>query len=403
MTRSTVLTSSAWVTVRYATVSVAGFVASLAFARFTSKETFGQYQLILSTVALFSLFSLPGLNMAAIKAMTEHKPTAVTEAVRRSFWWSLAAVPILLGYGAYQLAHQQLLYGGAFVVAAIIFPFFYAPNTWYAYYEGRSDFRSVAVRSVLQAVTVTVALILALKFGANLFYLVSLFLGLSAAFNLYYYAEVRRQIGRQDSSVGGGLDFGYGLRVSVQKAAYTVSEAMPPLVVGYLLGHAAVAVFQVANLFLGAVAGFIGALSMVTLPAIFQRTDGARQAAVKQAIITGVGGSIGFALVVLLLFQTFYGPTYDQSYHLALSLVGLPLVMAMRTYAVNVLTAAERNGLIVIIYALANLVSLMVFWFVERSTGLVTAAAVYLYVLNLTTTLPLLIACRRLPEPATNC
>lgn len=391
MKAASALSNGAWVTLRYAATSIAGFIISLAFARLASQEVFGQYQIILATVALFSFLSLPGLNMAATKAVAAQKTNAVVEAVRKSFVWSLIGVPLLLGYGIYQLLHGQSLFGGALMISAVFFPFYYAPNTWYVFYEGRSNFRPVAVRTIISSLAVAFLLVGALYLDLNVLWLVTIFFAASTAFTLYYYGEVRRHLTADlASATAKHLDFGFGLRVTVQKSIFTLSEALPPLAVGFLLGHAAVAVFQAANLFLGAISGFIGALAAITLPTIFQLRRAAQGAVMRQTVIAGLVGSAGYYLIVQTLFGHFYGADYQASYRIALSLTALPLIMAIKTTVVNYLTAEERNGVIVMVYAFANSVALAAFVLLSSRTTMPIASSSYLYLLNVLILLPLL-------------
>lgn len=391
MKPASALSNSVWVTLRYSVTSIAGFIIALAFARLASKEVFGQYQIILSTVALFSFLSLPGLNMAATKAVAQQKTNAVVEAVGKSFIWSLIGVPLLLGYGLYQLLDGQALFGGALMVAALFFPFYYAPNTWYVFYEGRSNFRPVAVRTIVSSLVVALLLVGALYLDLNVLWLITIFFAASTAFTLYYYYEVRRHLAADlATATAKHLDFGYGLRVTVQKSIFTLSEALPPLAVGFLLGHTAVAVFQAANLFLGAISGFIGALAAITLPSIFQLRRAAHGAVMRQTLIAGLVGSLGYYLIVRTLFGHFYGADYQGSYRIALSLTALPFIMAIKTTVVNYLTAEERNGVIVTVYAIANGVALGAFVFLSSRTTMSIASSSYLYLLNILILLPLL-------------
>jgi O-antigen/teichoic acid export membrane protein len=65
--------SSSWVSIRYSVVSLCGLLVSIIFARFADKNTFAEYQFIMATLALFSIFSLPGLNFVALQAFVEGK------------------------------------------------------------------------------------------------------------------------------------------------------------------------------------------------------------------------------------------------------------------------------------------------------------------------------------------
>ncbi|HSX41745.1 MAG TPA: oligosaccharide flippase family protein [Candidatus Saccharimonadales bacterium] len=392
MSRRALIANGLWVTSKYVVLSASGLVLSLGFAHLSTKEVFGQYQFVLSLLAILSIFSLPGLNMAALKAIAKNDRRAVLEAITRSFKSSLLAIPILLGYATYLLLHRQTSLGLTVAMAGLLFPFFYAPNTWYVFYEGRLIFRPVAIRTVAASLLVTAAVLAALFFKLNLFWLVFTYLFLSAAFTGYFYWEIRRVIKAAPPSKGEkGLDVRYGLHVSAQKFALTLSESLPALAVGFFLGHQAIASFQVANLFLGATAGFIGALAALTLPRLFADSSATHHQVFWQNLVIGFLAAAGYWLLVRLAFLRLYGNAYHESYLLALALVPLPLVVSVRTFLVNYFTAQAKNALIVTVYAVANGTAFLLFGLTAHHLKFTVAAGLYLYALNLLLAIPLFI------------
>lgn len=384
------LASSFWVSARYFLLAASGILLTLGFARLAPKEVLGQYQFVLSLLSLFSIFSLPGLNMAALRAVSEKKPRAVITAVHRSFRTSLVAVPILVAYGIYLLSNGDKALGATVIAASLIFPFFYAPNTWYAYFEGRSDFKPVAIRTVIASFAVTAAVLVGLWLDFSVFWLVATFLLLSSAFSLIFYFQVQRIVLAQKLKSGQDLDESYGRRVTAQKFVYTLSESLPPLAVSFFLGHAALAGFQIASIFLSGVSGLIGALAVISLPRFFTEAKSRHQNIFWQNVVIGLLASIGYYVVVRLIFTPMYGISYEESYVLAQALVILPLVVSLRTFLVNYFTARDENKLIIAVYITANLLALAVFALLVRESSFVQASASYLYTLNLLLTLPLL-------------
>lgn len=374
---------------RYGVTALSGIIISLAFARMSSKELFGQYQLILSILSLFSIFTLPGLNMAALKAASHDKPYAIIEAVRKSLLFSLIALPFLLAYAAYLFAKDEVQLATTLVFATLLFPFFYAPNTWYTYYEGKSRFSQVAIRVIISTLAVTLAVILGLVYKLPLTGITALFLATSAFMTCLFYWEIKRKIPRTPAS---GLDLAYGKRVTWQKFAFTLTEALPPLVISFWAGHAALATFQMANIFLGGISGLIGALAAISLPQLFTEKEHRHTNTFLQNLIIGIIASIGYFFIVELFFVKLYGPTYLSSYTMARFITGIPLLISLRMFLVNYFTAHDKNGAIITVYLAANLIGLIVFaGMASRNIPLETIGAIYLYVLNLLLFIPLVI------------
>lgn len=390
MLSRTFLANGFWVTIRYAAFALLGIGLSLGFAHLAPKEVYGQYQFVLSLLALFSVFTLPGLNMAALKAISEKKPAALIEAVERSFRSSLYAVPIILLYGAYIYATNNRLLGGAIMGASVLFPFFYAPNTWYTYYEGQLRFRPVAIRTIIATVGATTAVLAGLYLELNVAWIIILFLAVSSLFSIYFYLQVKQAIQRDKTAIPSTLDLAYSHRVTAQKFAYTLSESLPPLAVAFFLGNTALASFQVANVFLSGVSGLIGALAAISLPLQFSQVKSSRHDLFSRNLATGAMASLGYWIVVQLIFLRMYGSAYEQSYILAQLLAGLPLLISMRTFLVNHFTAQDKNALIVTVYVIANLTAFVSFGVATQITDFTTASTTYLYVLNIALFFPLL-------------
>ncbi len=373
---------------RYGITALSGIAISLTFAHLASKELFGQYQLILSILSLFSIFSLPGLNMAALKAVSHDKPYAVIEAVRKSFLFSLGAIPFLLAYAAYLYIRNDESLAATLLLATILFPFFYAPNTWYTYYEGKSRFSQVAIRVIISTIAVTLAVMLGLVYKLSLIGITTLFLATSAILTSLFFWEVKRKVPRSSRPQ---LDVAYGQRVTWQKFAFTLTEALPPLAISFWAGHTALATFQMANIFLSGISGLIGALAAISLPQLFADKDHRHTSTFLQNLFIGVIASISYFVIVELFFLKMYGQTYHASYVIARLIACIPLLISLRMFLVNYFTARDKNELIVIIYIAANSIGLIVFAsMVTHSISLEVAGATYLYILNALLLIPLI-------------
>lgn len=384
------LASSFWISTRYGFTAIFGIATTYAFAHLAEKETFGQYQFVLSVLSLFSIFTLPGLNMAALKAVSQKRPGAILEATKRSFITSLYAVPILVAYGIYLLLSSATELGLTIILSSLLFPFFYAPNTWYTYFEGRSDFRPVVIRTVIASFTVTMALIVSLYFKIPLLGLVGLYLGISAAFSILYFSLIRRWLLTSKTPPRSeDLDTGYGKRVTIQKFVYTLSETLPPLAVSFLLGHASLAAFQVANIFLAGMSGLISSLAIISLPKIFADTNSTHRTLFWQNALTGMVASVGYFVAVRIIFMPMYGESYLDSFLLAQVAAGLPFIVSLRTFFVNYYTARDSNSLIICTYIAANAVALILFVLADWQGSFVVATATYLYSLHALLLLPL--------------
>ena len=379
------LTNSAIVSFRYVVVAAVGLAVSVAFARLSTKEVFGQYQFILALFSFFAVFSLPGLNLAALKSASRGELGTVSQAVRLSFLASMMAVPLLVGYGAYALlgGRTDELVGWACIIFGSLFPLLNAPNTWYVYYEGRLHFFPVAIRVIGSSVLTALLLFLGLWYQVSILFLVSSWFFTSIFCTWFFYWEVLQEE-RKNKNEPGRLDVQYGIWVTIQKFVVGLTESIPVLAISFFLSFEAVANFQVAFVFVGAVSGLLGALTAMAFPVIFSNLASKHSKLLLYSVLSGTIASLGYVLFVETIFLFVYGNQYRESFELARLFVGLPFLVALRMYFVNIFTARRENMYIIFSYIVANTVSAILLWLsIRMGVSFAWSTALYVYSLNL--------------------
>lgn len=381
-----------WVTLRYGVTAFLGLATTILFTRLTSPEVYGMYQFLISLGAFFSFLSLPGLNIAALRSVVLGNDRALLEAVRLSFLSSLFAIPCILAYSFYQdffgaRAIPFYLLG----VVALFFPFFYAFNTWYVYYEGRKHFFSVTWRSIFISCATFCTLGIALLFQADIAILLLVYFGTPLFFSILFLVEIasRRKTRRVLLETEGRLDIRYGIAVTGQKFLYGFAETVPILLVGITYGYSDLAFFQIAFFIFTTVSGYIGALSALYLPKFFEGISLGSGKAVFYNIVSGILAVVGVSF--FLFFSPFlYSGDYEKSLVLAWYFVPLVTVLPLKNYLLGYFTAQKRNTFLNLILLLAHCLSLGVFVFL-RSDGLTAAVIGYIATVNLAITLLLLL------------
>lgn len=387
--KKNIFTNSFLVSFRYIVIAVIGLIVSVAFAHLSTKQIFGQYQFILSVLAVFSVFSLPGLNIAALKSVSQGKIGSVSEAVRLSFFGGIFAVPFLIGYGVYALlvGNYESSIGWACILLGFFFPFLNAPNTWYAHYEGKLSFRPVVVRTILASIVTALLLFLGLWNAAGVIFLVSIWFFSTTIFSWLFYWEVLQEEKKAIKETG-LFDVKYGLQVSFQKFIVGLTENMPTIAISFFVGFEAVANFQIASIFVGAVSGLLGALTAMALPVIFSNIEHNHKGLLSYSVLSGILASFGYFILVEVLFLTVYGERYLESFELAQMLIFLPLLVSLRMFFVNIFTAQGKNTLIVSVYIAANILSMILFILMFKTVPFTWSAGAYLYSINLLLLLP---------------
>jgi O-antigen/teichoic acid export membrane protein len=381
------LRNSFWISVRYVVIGLAGLFISIGFTRLGTKELLGQYQFILNFLALASVFSLPGLNMVALKGVAQGEDGIIKKVISVSFLYSLLAVPIVFGYGLYQLTHENSAIGKTMILASILFPFFYAPNTWYTFFEGKSLFKKASLRIMLNNIFLAGAMVSVLFFKAGLFWVVFAFLFVNVSMNWIFYLEIFKKTGNFTKK----LDMRYGLSCTLQKFTYSLSDAVPVLIISFIFGFQLLAIYQIAYLLIALLIGFISALAAIYMPLLFKYKEINYFKIVWQNLLIGLIFFVGLVVFIKFFFILFYGESYRESYSLSILLSFIIILIPLRVFLASYFTSISKNKIIIISNIFANIVSLIIL-FAIKSTGFKASVIVYFYSLNLLIIIPLFVS-----------
>lgn len=378
-------THGGWVTLRYACLAALSLLVSVSFARLGTPELYGQYQLVLSILALLSFLTLPGLNTLSLRAIAQGAPGMLRRATRLSF--SLAAGAGLLGagYAALLLARGETELGWALAVGSLALPFVYGPNAWYTYYEGRRDFRHPSLRVVALSAIASSLIVVGLRLDWPLVGLVATFVGTSGLLTSLYYWEVRPKLGPPAPT----LDLGLALRYTLQKVSATLPDAIQPMVIVAVFDVVTLGFFTIAYTVANAASGFLAALAATYFPSLVTARRLNHRPVLLGQLGLGIIIALGYWLIVRLGFLPLFGTEVGPSYQLALLLTPIIGLLPLRQYLVTFLTAkGAPSGTI---WANLSSLALAIVWLLASSQlGSLPALVGYLAVLHGTAILILL-------------
>lgn len=376
-----------WVSLRFFIISLSGLLLSVSFAKFGSKELLGQYQLILSVVSIVSVCSFLGLNTAALEAVVQGREAAVLKASRLIFSFSLVGVPGLVGIGLFYIFFRnEVLLGETFIFSSLLFPFFYSLSTWSTYYEGRLLFKESSLRVILLNVVLTTFLIAGIVLKLNVLWLIVLFFCINILFQGLFLLKVFRKIQDRTNNY---IDIPFGLAISFQKFVSALSTTLPPLVISSFFGVESLAVYFIAFYVVGALSSFLGNLFGLYLPVLFKGVNLNHKGIIVNNFLAGMATLVVFIIFLKYFFIRIYGEGYGDSLELAYAISFLLLFIPLHTYLVGFFSTRRKNRLLISVFLIANSVGFLSVYFMSHF-GFFWSVTIYLYTLEIITTLPLL-------------
>lgn len=232
-----------WVYLRQAISMITALVVSVIFARLATKEVFGQYNFILALLAVFSILSIPGLNIAVLQSVARGYDGSYKKAVKTSFIWSLLGIPALLGAGAYCYYYNTQIIGICLMMSSIFFPFFNAPNTWNSFLQGKKRFDIAAKYGSLQATINAIAMITILFANAN--HLILIFATYLVSSTLLTCLLFWKSLSYIENDVQDNECIGYGYFITTTNIVGTIANNIDKILIGSLLGAPELAVYAI--------------------------------------------------------------------------------------------------------------------------------------------------------------
>lgn len=309
-----------WMTLRQIADIIIGTALFAVFARLVAKEAFGYYQFVMAVFAVVSITSIPGLNTSVLREVARGYDGEYASAVKKSFFWSLTGVPViaLVGFYYYMFDNREL--GTILMVTSIFFPFFYAPNTWSAFLQGKCEYKKFTIFGIVQSLANAIATIAVIYFNNNALLVISAYLFSYSIFNIIYYYKSLSYIENNKNS-GEAMKYGWFLtKINFFNFA---AENVDKIIIGTLMSPVSLAIFSIVSALPFKLKMFVKSIFSITFPKMSQdnfravdfikRKQG-RIILIFASIFSIIFGVAYFSLVIPVS-KFFFGDNYSDYYY----------------------------------------------------------------------------------------
>ncbi len=308
----TFLKNTTWTTINQVITVVLGILLSVVFARFTSKELFGEYNFLISVVAMVSIVTLPGLNTSMLRSVSRGMDGVYEKAVKLSFLWSLLGSPILFVIGFYYYFFNNQIIGLSLFITTIFFPLLYAPNNWISLLQGKKRFDIFAKYSIIQIIIKTSLIIITiLSEPTNLLLIFISFLIGGAATNILFYYKSKKYV-KNDSNEDGWEKSGF--KLTLNDFVLLSYDNVDKILIGIFLGPTELAVYVIAVSVVTAIKGSLIQIIKVIFPSIFAMTKIELRKILKNTLPILAILNTSFILLIILALPFLMNLLYSQRY-----------------------------------------------------------------------------------------
>ncbi|MDP2641534.1 MAG: oligosaccharide flippase family protein [Candidatus Yanofskybacteria bacterium] len=315
-------------------------IMMVAFANLLPQETFGSYQYVLAFLGLLGIFSLPGLNIALVRSISQKKEGDFKRALRIKFKWSLlGALGMCLG-AAWYFYHGQNLLATSFLIGGLFLPPYMILPIFDAYWNGKKRFDLKSKYEILVALLALGFIIPILFITDNLAVLLFVFLFSYTLWNGFFLWRTLRKI---ENSNTDRESIGLGKNLTIIRGITLVAEHIDKILLWKLLGPVHVAVYTFASLPIQKLISF-NPLGPLVLPKLSEPLPNQRKKDLPKKLLKSftftVPGAFLLILVAPLIYQLFL-PQYTES---AQYFQVLGILLALTPLAlINMLFVAESR------------------------------------------------------------
>jgi O-antigen/teichoic acid export membrane protein len=234
------------------------------WARYVSKEDYGQFQLIMSFVAIASSLSFNGLDQSlTLSAAKKYDGNFIPILKTKAFATSVGSIALCIAAFYYQ-GTQPALFGSLFL-AALFFPFYELQPIWTAWFSGRGWLKTLSGCKIGHAMlSLSTLSILILYESATITNLIIGLLGLTSIISvvLVVYIIFHRENNYTDKSV---ISFGYHATAA---SLLNVLVLTDKFIISEFLAIEDVAIYAIALVFPNQIKALFGIFSQMITPQI---------------------------------------------------------------------------------------------------------------------------------------
>lgn len=310
----TVLKGGSWLFFERLFFIAKGFILSLLFANFLSKEVFGAYQFVMAFIGTACVFALPGMATAMIQAIARGQDGTLRAGVKLMFRYAFFGAFFLVGAGIYS-AFQGKTTTGLLLFLAPLLPFYaVVVGSWRSFLTGKERFQEAAKIGIAgETFTLLAFLGVIFWFPHGVVLILTAFLTpiiFYGVFLLKYLEEAFSEpVDESNLHFGKRLSWLYGIGV--------VASYIDKLIIGHFLGFTELAVFVIASIIPDQIRDAIRVVVGFVLPGFSRMEDTAlnRRTILKGIFLLFVVVSClvgGYIFLAPLLFTWFF-PQYEEA------------------------------------------------------------------------------------------
>jgi O-antigen/teichoic acid export membrane protein len=337
-----------WLTVANVGISAISFINMMVFARWLSKEGYGVYQFVINSLALFSIFTIPGINTSVIKSVAQKKEGTLQLAVKEKIKWGLLGSLLALVLTGWYFGQDNKVLATAFLLGALFVPFKETFRIFTSFWTGRKRFDIQTKYDLVSNALSALFLVSAIYLTNNVLVIIFVFLLSYTFFNWIFYRKTVQQIVNKEEdkeaiSFGKNLTLIYALEIT---AFY-----LDRIIIWKFLGAVPVAIYTFAKQPIEKIKDALPIASLALPKFGENKIDGQRKKGIMTKFLQLFAVSVPTAAVLALtapfLYSLFF-PQYMESVVYFQALSGIIAIFPFLIFNTALIAEMKKGALYVV-------------------------------------------------------
>lgn len=344
-----------WVMFAQGINGILSLVLLVAFANLLPKETYGLYKYILSILGILNIFTLTGMNGAVSRSVARGNDGVLKPAVLYQLKWNslmLAACLLLAGY--YFMKDDTVL-ASSLLILGIFVPFTLAFGTYGSYLEGKKQFGTANIFSVISTFIYSIGILITIIVSDQVIWLIAVYAITTFISTFIFYLYTIKKF---NPPLSDNIEetLAYGRTLTYIRLLGPITSQIDKIILAHFWGTAQLATYALASAIPSKGVPALKKIIDIGFPKFAANTHGKINTVfytrIFQGLLIGTMASITYILIAPYLF-TYLLPQYTDGIIYS-QILGLTFIFALPTRYIGLLFESQKMTRVTLINTTIN-------------------------------------------------
>ena len=335
-----------WLNLNNILTSIFAFILSIIFARFVSKEIYGNYQFLISFASIIGTLTLTGMNAGVIQAVARGFEGVFKRSVKIQI--KFAIIPFIVANlaSAYYLLNSNIEISVSLIFISIFLPLSNALNTWTAFLSGKKEFKNIFLYSQFSNLIYYGSMIACVFFLPKTIFLIFINFATIAIANFFIHLYTIKKYSPNTESEEESLV--YGKKLSLSSIMPLIALHVDNILIFHLLGAQSLAIYAFASNIPDKFMSLIRPISTIAMPRIAEQANGWEKSLFIQKVlrfsILALLMSLIYIFISPIVYKTLF-PAYIESIKFSQVYIFATAFSAISSFCLASIFASRSKGI----------------------------------------------------------